>query len=135
MTNRPTILLLLLGLALMLVATPRSASALDAFAISPSSVDAGAHARASQRKATGFMLTAMGTVPVLVGMLIDVDDEQAGGPALVVTGMALEATGAAMQMPWERPRPDALNGRSRATVRVLVAYKQGGVKIGLVGRF
>mgnify|MGYP007046912558 CR=1 FL=1 len=128
-------LLLGLGLALALVAAPRSASALDAFSVSAPTVDAAAHVRVSQRKATGFLVTAMGTLPVLMGMLMEADDTQEPGSPLVATGMAMQATGAAMQMPWEQPRPNTLAGRSRPTVRVLVAYKQGGVKIGLSGRF
>jgi len=128
-------LLLTLITALSLVVAPRAGQAMDEPAATVSVVDASAHVRVSQRKATGFLLTAMGTVPVLVGMLLEVEDEQDGGPGLVATGMAMEATGAALLMPWEQPRPNTLAGRTRPVVRVLVAYKQGGVKIGVVGRF
>ncbi len=90
--------------------------------------------RVHQRRAAGFGLTAAGAVPVLVGaILADAAGANEAAP-LLASGAALQATGSAMLLPWT---PNLAPERSwRApTVRVTVAYRQGGVRIGVAGRF
>lgn len=127
---------ILLAALFVSVALPRLAEAVEHVDVEADAildVDARATVRIGQRKATGHMITAFGTLPALLGAIISADAETPDGSPLVATGMALGATGSALLLPWEPAVTPT--GRPRATMRVIVGYKPGGVRIGLAGRF
>ena len=137
MAVTPRILLLL---ALLIgVLAPRAARAGDGavavVVVAPldGAYDAGDRVRVGKRKATGFALTALGALPVLLGAIVSVEAEPGDGSPLVATGVALGATGSALLLPWEKAI--ARGGRPRTIVRVTMGYKPGGVRIGVAGRF
>lgn len=96
-------------------------------------------ARHRQRIGAGFGLTAMGALPVLLGALLaDATADLRVGSPLLASGMALRLTGSALMVPWPaRAGRDAQvrPGRGPTMVRVTVGYRQGGVRVGVAGRF
>jgi len=134
---RNALLLLTVCAALLGGLAPPAATAGDVGTSAGVDTDAGRDVRVRQRRGTGFGLTAAGALPVLLGALLaDVAMVSEGAP-LLAAGVALGATGEALMMPWEqlRPRPRVARDVRVPTLRVSVAYRQGGVKIGVVGRF
>lgn len=126
---RRALLLLTICGALLGASVPSAASATEP--------EAGEVVRVQQRRGMGFGLTAAGAVPVLIGVLLADLGEGAAGAPLLSAGVALEAAGSALMLPWEQLRPNRSAGREvrGPMVRVSVGYRRGGVKIGVVGRF
>ncbi len=100
--------------------------------------DAGAAALQRVRIGAGFGLTAAGALPVLIGALLAdaTSDLQTGAP-LLASGLALELTGSALLLPWTPAAgsPGTYRPGRPSVVRVTVGYRQGGVRVGVAGRF